>query len=143
MDASLTEYLDKELGRPVRNSVRLREVRCTVDHDKEPDDSSNAAKIAGGGFEHGQQFNCHVARGELAFIHANLIAHLPAEELAALFAKAAGEMNLATAGMTSGRTMSRDFKRWSTGDISRLRMTTRVDPCLASNREDGEIEVVN
>ena len=96
MDASLTEYLDKELRRPIRNSVRLREVRCTVNHDKEPDDSSNAAKIADGGFEHGQQFNCYVARGELALIHANLIAHLPAEELAALLAEAAGEMNLVT-----------------------------------------------
>jgi hypothetical protein len=84
MDASLTEYLDKELRRPIRNSVRLREVRCTVDHDKELYDSSNAAKITDGGFKHGQQFNCHVARGELASIQANLIVHLPAEELTAL-----------------------------------------------------------
>jgi hypothetical protein len=96
MDASLTEYLDKELRRPIGNSVRLREMRCTVDHDKELYDSSNAAKIADGGFEHGQQFNCHVARGELALIQANLIVHLPAEELTALLAKAAGEMNLIT-----------------------------------------------
>ena len=81
MDASLTEYLDKELRRPIRNSVRLREVRCTVDHDKELYDSSNAAKIADGGFKHGQQFNCHVARGELALIETNLVAHFPAEEL--------------------------------------------------------------
>src|SRR5215469_10214775 len=94
VDASLTQYLDKELRRPVRNSVRLREVRCTVDHDKEPDDSANAAKIADGGFKHGQQFNCRVARRELALIHANLIVHLPAEKLTALLAKAAGEMNL-------------------------------------------------
>jgi len=94
MDASLTEYFDEELGRPVRNSVRLREVRCTVDHDKEFHYSSNAAKIADGGFEHGQQLNCHVARSELALIHANLIVHFPAEKLTALLAKAAGEMNL-------------------------------------------------
>jgi len=87
MDASLTEYLDKELRRPIRNSVRLREMRCTVDHDKELYDSSNAAKIADGGFKHGQQFNCHVARGELALIQANLIVHLPAEELTALLAQ--------------------------------------------------------
>jgi hypothetical protein len=96
MDAPLTEYLDNELRRPIRNSVRLREVRCTVDHDKEPYDSSDAAKITDGGLEHGQQFNCHVARGELASIQADLIAHLPAEELTALLAKAAGEMNLVT-----------------------------------------------
>src|SRR5215467_14987565 len=51
MNASLTQYLDKELRRPVRNSVRLREVRCTVDHDKELHDFSNAAKIADGGFK--------------------------------------------------------------------------------------------
>ena len=96
MDASLTQYLDKELRRPVHNSVKLREVRCTVDHDKEVHDSSNAAKIADGGFKHGQQFNCHVARRELALIHADLIVHLPAEELAALLSEAAGEMNLVT-----------------------------------------------
>ena len=96
MDASLTQYLDKELRRPVRNSVKLREVRCTVDHDKEVHDSSNAAKIADGGFKHGQQFNCHVARGQLALIQANLIAHLAEEDLTALLAKAAGEMNLVT-----------------------------------------------
>jgi hypothetical protein len=96
MDASLTEYLHKELRRPIRNSVRLREVRCSVDHDKELYDSSNAAKIADGGFKHGQQFNCHVARGELALIQANLIVHFPAKELTALLAKAAGEMNLVT-----------------------------------------------
>src|SRR5579862_6565055 len=96
MDASLTQYLDKELRRPVRNSVRLREVRCTVDHDKELHDSSNAGKIAGGGFKHGQQFNCHLARGELTLSHANLIVHLSAEELTALLAEAAGKMNLVT-----------------------------------------------
>ena len=96
MDASLTEYLDKELRRPIRNSVGLREVWCTVDHDKELYDSSNTAKIADGGFKHGQQLNCHVARGELALIQANLIVHLPAEELTALLARAAGEMNLVT-----------------------------------------------
>jgi hypothetical protein len=89
MDASLTEYLDKELRRPIRNSVRLREVRCTVDHDKELYDSSNADKIADGGFKHGQQFNCHVARGELTLIQPNRLAHFPAEELSALLAKAA------------------------------------------------------
>ncbi len=71
-------------------------MRCTVDHDKELYDSSNAAKIADGGFKHGQQFNCHVARGELATIQANLIAHLPAEELTAPLAKPAGQMNLVT-----------------------------------------------
>ena len=71
-------------------------MRRTVDDDKEPDDSSNAAKIADGRFEHGQQFNCHVTRGELASLHANLSAHLPAEELAALLAKTAGEMNVVT-----------------------------------------------
>jgi len=96
MDTSLTKYLDKELRRPIRNSVRLREVRRTVDHDKELYDFSNAAKIADGGFKHAQQFNCPLARGELALIQANLIAHLPAEELTALLAKAAGEMNLVT-----------------------------------------------
>src|ERR1700752_4010495 len=94
MDASLTQYLDKQLRRSVRNPVRLREVRCTVDHHKEPHDSSNPAKVADGGSEHGQQFNRHVARSELALIHADLIVHLPAEKLAALLAKAAGEMNL-------------------------------------------------
>jgi hypothetical protein len=57
-------------------------------------DSSNAAKIADGGFKHGQQFNCHVARGELTLIQANLLAHFPAEELSALLAKAARQMNL-------------------------------------------------
>ena len=71
-------------------------MRCAVDHDKELYDSSNAAKIADGGFKHGQQFNCHVARRELALIHADLIVHLPAEELAALLSEAAGEMNLVT-----------------------------------------------
>ena len=85
-----------DLVRRFCNSVRLREVRCTVDHDKELHDSSNAVKIAGGGFKHGQQFNCHLARGELALSHANLIVHLSAEELTALLAKAAGEMNLVT-----------------------------------------------
>src|SRR3974377_331350 len=55
MDASLTQTPDKESRRPVRNSVRLREVRCTVHHDKELHDSSTAAKIAGGGFKHAQQ----------------------------------------------------------------------------------------
>ena len=96
MDPSLAQYLDKELRRPVRNSVRLREVRRAVHHDKEPDDSSNGAKIADGRLEHGHEFNCHVTRGELGLIDANLIAHLPAEELAALPAKTAGEMNLVT-----------------------------------------------
>ena len=96
MDASLTQYLDKQLRRPIRNSMRLREVRCTVYHDKEPDDSANAAKIADGPLKHGQQFNCHVARGELGLLQANLIAHFPAEELTALLAKAAAEMNLVT-----------------------------------------------
>src|SRR5436853_1850117 len=94
MDASLTEYLDKELRCPIRNSVRFCEVRRAVDHDKELNDSSNAAKIADGGFKHGQQFNCHVARGDLTLIQANLFAHFPAEELTALLAKAAREMNL-------------------------------------------------
>ena len=96
MDASLAQHLEKELGRPVRNAMRLREVRRTVHHDKEADDSSNAAKVADGGFEHGQQLECHVARGELALIQGDLTAHFPAEELAALLAKAAGEMNLVT-----------------------------------------------
>ena len=89
MDASLAEYLDEELGRPIRNAVRLREVRCAVDHDKEPYDFSNAVKITDGRFEHGQQFNCHVPRRELASIQADLIAHLAAEELTVLLAKAA------------------------------------------------------
>ena len=88
MDASLTEYLDKELRRPIRNSVRLREVRRTVDHDEGLYDSSNAAKIPDGGFKHGQQFNGHMARGELALIQADVVAHLPAEQLTALFAEA-------------------------------------------------------
>src|ERR1700693_345806 len=57
MDAPLAEHLNKEFRRPIRNSVRFREVRCAVDHDKELYDSSNAAKIADGGFKHGQQFN--------------------------------------------------------------------------------------
>src|SRR5439155_25827584 len=96
MDASLTEYLDKELRRPIRNSVRLRDVRCTVDHDKGLYDSSNAVKIADGGFKHGQQFNCHVARGELALLQANLPAYLSTKGLTILLAKAAGEMNLVT-----------------------------------------------
>jgi hypothetical protein len=96
MDASLTEYLDKELRRPIRNSVRLREVRCTVDHDKELYDSSNAAKIADGGFKHGQQFNCHPSCGDLALLQANLLAHLPTKGLTTLLAKAAGQMNLVT-----------------------------------------------
>src|SRR5436190_1003278 len=87
-------HLHKVFRRPIRNSVRFREVRCAVDHDKELYDSSNAAKIADGGFKHGQQFNCHVARGELPLIQANLFAHFPAEELTALLAKAAREMNL-------------------------------------------------
>ena len=92
----LIRILGKELRRPIRNSVRLLEVRCTVDHDKELYDSSNAAKIADGGFKHGQQFNCHLARGEPALIPANLIVHLPGEELTALLAKAGGVMNLVT-----------------------------------------------
>ena len=92
MDAPLAQYLHKELRRPVRNAVRLREVRGTVDHDKELHDSSNAAKIAGGGFKHGQQFNCHLARGELALSHANLMVHLSAEELTALFEEAREEV---------------------------------------------------
>ena len=71
-------------------------MRCAVDHDKELYDSSNAVKIANGGFQHGQQFNCPVARGELALIQTNLVAHFPAEELTALLAKATGEMNLVT-----------------------------------------------
>jgi hypothetical protein len=96
MDAPLAEHLNKEFRRPIRNSVRFREVRCAVDHDKELYDSSNAAKIADGSFKHGQQFNCHVARGELALIKANLLAHFAAEELTALLAKAAREMNLVT-----------------------------------------------
>jgi hypothetical protein len=96
MDAPLTEHLDKELRRPIRNSVRFRETRCTVDHDKELNNSSNAAKIADGGFKHGQQFNCHVARGQLTLIQAYLVAHFPAEELTALFAEAAGEIILIT-----------------------------------------------
>src|ERR1700686_3665187 len=73
MDAPLAEHLNKEFRRPIRNSVRFREVRCAVDHDKELYDSSNAAKIADGGFKHGQEFNCHVARGELTLIQANLL----------------------------------------------------------------------
>jgi hypothetical protein len=71
-------------------------VRCTVDHDKELYDSSNAAKIADGGFKHGQQFNCHVARGDLALLQANLAAYLSTKGLTILLAKAAGEMNLVT-----------------------------------------------
>jgi hypothetical protein len=96
MDAPLAEHLDKQLRRPIRNSVRLREVRRAVDHDKDSYDSSNAAKIADGGFQHSQQFYCDVARGYLALIHANLISHLPAEETTALLAKAAGEINVVT-----------------------------------------------
>lgn len=44
------------------------------------------------GFRHGQQFNCHVARGELTLIQANLVAHFPAEERTALLAETAGEI---------------------------------------------------
>ena len=53
MNAPLTEHLDKELRRPIRDSVRFREMRRTVDHDKELYNSSNAAKIADGYFKHG------------------------------------------------------------------------------------------
>src|ERR1700716_596002 len=96
MDAPLAEHLNKEFRRPIRNSVRFREVRCAVDHDKELYDSSNAAKIADGGFKHGQQFNYHVARGDLALLQANLPAYLSTKGLTILLAKAAGEMNLVT-----------------------------------------------
>jgi DNA-binding MarR family transcriptional regulator len=94
MDAPLAEDLDKQLRRPIRNPVRFRELRRAVDHDKELYDSSNSAKIADGGFKHGQQFNCHMACGELALIQADLIAHFPTEELTVYLAKAAGEINL-------------------------------------------------
>ena len=33
MDAPLAEHLNKEFRRPIRNSVRFREVRCAVDYD--------------------------------------------------------------------------------------------------------------
>jgi hypothetical protein len=97
MDAPLAEHLDKELRCPIRNPVRFREVRRAVDHDKELYDSSNAVKIARGSFQHSQQFNRHMTRGELALIQANLTAHLPAEKLTAILAKAAGQMYLVTA----------------------------------------------
>jgi len=117
MDAPLAEHLNKEFRRPIRNSVRFREVRCAVDHDKELYDSSNAAKIADGGFKHGQQFNCHVARGELTLIQANLLAHFPAEELTALLAKAAREMNLVagTSERRERRNISVDDWRYDVG----------------------------
>lgn len=96
MNASLTQHLHKELRRPVRNTVRVREVRSPVDHYEEPHNCTNAAKISDGSFQHAQHFNCYLARGELALIHANLITNLPAEELAPLLSKAPGEINLVT-----------------------------------------------
>lgn len=94
MDTPLAEYLDKQLGRPVRNLVRFHEVRRAVDHDIELHDSSNTAKITYSGFQHSQQFDCHMARRELCLIQTDLISHFPAEEIAAFLAKAAGKMNL-------------------------------------------------
>ena len=71
-------------------------LRRAINHDEKLYDSSNLIKIAHSGFEHSQQFNGHPSCGELALIQAILIVHLPAEELTALLAKAAGEMNLVT-----------------------------------------------
>ena len=46
MDASLTEYLDKELRRPIRDFVRFCEVRRAINYDEKLYDSSNVIKIA-------------------------------------------------------------------------------------------------
>jgi len=96
MDALLTENLDKEFRRPVRDFVRIREVWRAVHHDKELDDSSNLAKIAHGNLEHAQQFNGHLPHRELGSIQANLTTHFPAEEFTVLLAQAAGEINVIT-----------------------------------------------
>src|SRR5947207_9859104 len=41
MDAPLAEHLNKEFRRPIRNSVRFREVRCAVDHDKRSEEHTS------------------------------------------------------------------------------------------------------
>jgi len=77
----------------------VREVRSPLTMTKRLYDLSNAAKIADGGLA--TPNHCPMARGELHLIQANLFAHFPAEELTALLAKAAREMNL-VAGTSDG-----------------------------------------
>jgi len=55
----VAETLNKEFRRPIRNSVRFREVRCAVDHDKGFTIFSNAAKIADAALSTAN-INCHV-----------------------------------------------------------------------------------